>query len=234
MKQVYSTLKTTLLTLFIIVLSFNLSGQDNNGNPLPHFLLPSFKEGRVIMKDGKNFSTLLNYHMVDEKMITELNGVYRYSKDPQLIDTIYLEHRIFVPVGNVFYEILASGPVTFFLQNKSKFTPIGSDIGYGAKARSVGRTQYSRFEMSDLRYFGEVAYMDVPPSVEITPSSVFWVRKNDDFVKFSSEKRFLEIFPEHKAELKEYIEKENINIKSREGIISLGNYCNKIIKPGAI
>lgn len=76
--------------------------------------------------------------------------------------------------------------------------------------------------------------MDVPPSVEITPSSVFWVRKNDDFVKFSSEKQFLEIFPEHKAELKEYIEKENINIKSREGIISLGNYCNKIIKPGAI
>jgi hypothetical protein len=213
-------------------LSLDLSGQVNNGNPLPHFLLPSFKEGFVKMKDGKNFSALLNYHMVDERMITELDGIYRYSKDPKLIDTIYLENRIFVPVDNVFYEILASGPVTFFLQNKSKYAPIGSDIGYGARARSVGRTQYSRFELSDLRYFGEVAYMDIPPDVEITPASVFWVRKNNTFEKFNTEKQFLKLFPGYETKLKEYIKKENINIKSREDVIRLGNYFNRIFNPG--
>lgn len=230
MKPIRSSLKTTLFTLLIVFLSFDLSGQDNQGNPLPHFLFPSFKEGLVIMKDGKNFSTLLNYHMIDERMITELNGTYRYSKDPQLIDTIYLENRVFVPVENVFYEVLSSGPVTFFLQNKSNYTPKGSEVGYGAKSQSVGRTQYSRFELSDLRYFGEVAYMDLPPNVDIKPASVFWVSKNGNLEKFSTEKQFLKLFPEYQPELKEYIKKENINIRSREDVIRLGDYCNEIIK----
>ncbi len=231
MKSVHSSLKTTLFTLFIVILSFDLSGQDNKGNPLPHFLFPSFKEGLVIMKDGINFSTLLNYNMVDEKMITELNGTYRYSTNPQLIDSIHLENRVFVPVENAFYEILSSGWVTFFLQNRSNYTPKGTDIGYGAKSQSVGPTQQRRFELTKVIYqYGAVAYIDLPPNVEVTPTSVFWVRKNDKLEKFSSERQFLKIFPEYESELKEYIKKENINIKSREDVIRLGIYCNELIK----
>jgi hypothetical protein len=229
MKSKHNYVNAILLTLFIIGISFDLSGQDNMGNPLPHFLFPSFKEGLVIMKDGKNFSALLNYHMVDEMMITELDGIYRYSKDPRLIDTIFIENRVFVPVENVFYEVLASGPVTFFLQNRSNYTPRGADVGYGARSQSVGRTQYRRFELSDLRYFGEVAYMDLPPNVEITPASVFWIRKNGEFEKFSNEKQFLKILPEYHNKLKEYIRKEKIRMKSREDLIKLGKYCNEVL-----
>ncbi len=231
MKSTISSLKITLLTLVIVLFSFNLSGQDNKGNPLPHFLFPTFIEGRVIMKDGSNFTTLLNYNMVEERMITELDGIYRYSKNPKLIDTIHLENRVFVPEENAFYEILSSGPVTFFQQNKSNLTSIGSEVGYGAKSRSVGPTQQKRFELIPVSELGgEVVNIDLPPNVEITPVSVFWVRMNNIFKKFSTERQFLKIFPEYNPELKEYFKKENINIKSREDVIKLGNYCNEIIK----
>jgi len=232
MKSNLSSLKPILLTLVIVLLSFDLSGQDNKGNPIPHFLFPSFREGRVIMKDGNNFTTLLNYNMVEERMITELNGIYRYSKDPKLMDSIQLENRVFVPVENAFYEILSSGPVTFFLQNRSNLTPMGTDVGYGAKSRSVGATQYKRFELLDIirETFGDVVNIDLPPNVEITPASVFWVRRNDKFEKFSTEKQFLKIFPEYQTELKAFIKKEQISIRSREDVISLGNYCNEIFK----
>jgi hypothetical protein len=230
MKTIRVSLKTTLLTLFI-VLSFNLSGQDNKGNPLPHFLFPSFKEGRVIMKDGKNFSTLLNYNLLEEKMITELDGIYRYSKNPLYIDTIYLENRVFIPVENAFYEVLSSGSVTFLLENKSKSTPKGTDIGYGVKSGSVGPAQHKRFEMNEVMYqSAQVVYIDLPPNVDITPASVFWVRKNDKLEKFSNKNQFLKLFPEYKSELEKYIEKENIKINSREDVIRLGNYCNEINK----
>ena len=183
------------------------------------------------MKDGKIFNTLLNYHMVDERMITELDGVYRYSTNPQLIDTIYLENRVFVPVENVFYEILSGGAVTFLLQNKGKYIPKGSEVGYGQRSRSVEPTQYRRFELSNTLFnFGAVAYMDLPPNVDITPASVFWVRKNDKLEKFETEKQFLKIFPEYEPELKAFLKKERINIRSREDIIRLGNYCNEILK----
>jgi hypothetical protein len=231
MKPIHSSFKTTLFVLIIVILSFDLSGQDNHGYPLPHFLFPSFKEGLVIMQDGKKFSTLLDYHMVDERMITELNGTYSYAKDPQLIDTIYLENRVFVPVENAFYEILSSGPVTFFLQNKSNYTPVGADVGYGAKSRSVGPTQHRRFELIPVSELGgEVVNIDLPSNVDVTPASVFWVSKNGNLEKFSTEKQFLKLFPEYQPELKEYIKKENINIRSREDVIRLGDYCNEIIK----
>jgi hypothetical protein len=230
MNPINITSRNTLSVFFIFILSFDLSGQDNKGNPIPHFLFPSFKEGIVLMRDGKKFNALLNYNLIDEKMITELNGIYRYPKNPRLIDSIYLENRIFVPIGNAFYEVLSSGPVTFLLQNRSNYTPKGTDVGYGVQSRSVGNTQYKRFELSDVMYqSGEVVSIDLPPNVDITPSNVFWVRKNDNMENFTSNKQFQAIFPEYEPELKGFIKKEKINFKSREDVIRLGNYCNEII-----
>jgi hypothetical protein len=183
------------------------------------------------MKDGKKFSALLNYNIVDEKMVTEINGQYRYSKDPKLIDSIHLGNRVFVPEGDVFYEILSNGPVTFFLQNKGNFTPKGVDVGYGMKSQTVRPTEHQRFELTSVVYqYGEVAYIDLPQNVEVTPASVYWVRKNGNLEKFSTQKQFLKIFPELEPELKKYVKKERINIKSREDLIMLGNFCNDMIK----
>jgi hypothetical protein len=230
MKPVRIYLRTTMVSLFIVFLSADLQGQDNQGNPLPHFLFPSFREGLVKMKDRSNFSTLLNYNMVDEKMITELNGVYRYSKDPQLIDTIIIEKRVFVPVENKFYELLSGGWVTFFLENKSLATPRGNDIGYGARSHSSAPTQYKRYELTEVIYqYGSVVNIDLPPNIDITPASVFWVKKDGNLEKYTNEKQFLKIFPEFENELKEYIKKENIKVKTREDAIKLGNYCNELI-----
>jgi hypothetical protein len=231
MKQFSELIKSALITIFLFQMSWTgISGQDNKGNPLPHFLFPSFREGYVKMKDGNDFTALLNYHMIDEIMITEVDGVYRYSKNPRLIDTVYIENRVFVPVGNVFYELLAGGPVSIFLENRSNYTPLGADIGYGARSKSVGRTEYRRFELSDVMYqLGEVVNIDLPPNVEITPASVFWVRKDGDFEKFNNEKQFLEILPGFENELKAYIRKEKIRMKSHEDLAKLGEYCNKLI-----
>ena len=186
-------------------LSSDLTGQDINGNPLPHFLFPSFIEGIVIMKDGVKFPAMLNYNMVEEKMVTELDGTYRYSTNPHLIESIVIEDRVFVPVKNAFYEILSAGMATFFLQHKSYFVPRGNDIGYGSKSQATGPVQYKRFELS-----GDVVYLDLPPDVDISPASVFWVYNNGNLQKFNTMKQFLKIFPGYEAQLKEYIKKENI------------------------
>jgi len=227
----YKYLNISYFVLFLVVFSFNVSGQDNKGNPLPHFLFSQFKEGIVIMKDGNKFTSLLNYNMVDEKMITELDGIYRYSKNPQSIERILLENRMFIPVGNVFYEILTGGNVTFFLQNKSNLTPQGNDVGYGTKSRTTGPTKAQRFELTPVVYqYGEVVNIDLPQNVEVTPASVNWVSMGDKFEKFSSERQFIKLFPEYETELKDYFKKVNIKIKDREDVIKLGIYCNEIMK----
>jgi hypothetical protein len=223
--------KTGLFVLILVVLPLIGSArQDNKGNPLPHFLFPQFKEGIVIMKDGNKFTTKLNYNMVDEKMVTEVDGIYRYSKNPKNIERIYIENRMFIPIDNVFYEILASGNASFFLQNKSIFTQKGADLGYGAKSRSTGPTKMQRVELTSVVYqYGEVAYLDIPDNVEITPASLYWVSIGDKLKSFETEKQLLKLFPEYETQIKEYIKKEKLKIKNREDVIKLGIYCNEII-----
>lgn len=221
-----------MLVLGMVIISLDGTGrQDNKGNPLPHFLLPQFKEGIVIMKDGNKFTTLLNYNMVDEKMITEVDGIYRYSKNPKNIERIYLDNRMFIPIDNVFYEILASGNASFFLQNKSSLTPKANDIGYGSKSHSTGPTKMTRYELTPVVYqYGEVINIDLPQNVDITPASVYWVSVGDKMKQFNTEKQLLKLFPEYETQIKDYIKKENIKMKNREDVIKLGIYCNEIMK----
>jgi hypothetical protein len=220
-----------MVPLFFMMLLADASGQDKDGNPIPQFLFPSFKEGIVIMKDGKKISSLLNYNMAEEKMVSELDGIYRYSKDPRFIETIFLENRVFVPVESAFYEVLSTGAATFFLQHKCYIAPKGTDVGFGATSQSQGPTKMTRVEITNVVYqYGDVAYLTLPPDINITPASAFWVRKNDKLEKFSTQKQFLKIFPEQESELKAYIKKENIKIKSREDVIKLGDYCNELLK----
>jgi hypothetical protein len=227
--QFLNYLKWQLVCTFIFP-AF-ISGQDNKGNPLPHFLFPSFMEGEVQMKDGQRFPAILNYNMVEEKMITELNGVYRYSKNPSLIDKITIGDRTFVPVGDVFYEVLSSGEITIFLQNKSNLNLLGTDVGYGVRSRSVPPTHFRRFELSNVIYeYGEVAYTKLPPNVEIIPASVYWVGVGNTVQKFSNESKLLKIFPGHKRSLRSFIRNNSLNVRLREDVIKIGNYLNNTMK----
>lgn len=223
--------RTTFIVLSFSVLTISGKTQDNKGNPIPHFLFPQFKEGIVIMKDGQKFNALLNYNMVEERMISELDGIYRYSKNPLSIERILFEDRLFIPYENAFYEILSGGSVTLFLQNKAIYTPKGNDVGYGASNRSVGPTASQRFELTPVtQQYGEVVKIDLPRDVDITPASVYWASKGDKLEKFSSERQFIKLFPEYEKELKDFFHKENINIRNREDIIKLGNFCNEVMK----
>ena len=223
--------KAFTLILILAILSLDTLAQDLSERPLPQFMFPGFTKGVSRMKDGTTYTSDLNYNMVDEIMVTKIDGVYRYATKIQDIDTIYLEYKKFVPVDKAFYEVLVSGPVTFFLQHKSLYTPKGADLGYGSKSQSVGPTKFTRYEITSVVYqYQEVVTIDLPPNFEVTPASVFWVRKNDNMEKFTNEKQFLKIFPENHAELKAFIKKEKLNLKNTEDVIRLGKYCNEIMK----
>ncbi len=199
--------------------------QSDQENPLPHFVFPGFTKGVTRMKDGTVFSSNLNYNTVDEIMVTELEGKYRYARNVENIDTILIEYKKFVPVGKVFYEVLTP---SLFVQNKSYLSPKGSTVGYGSRSQSVGATNYKRFEMQQnmVNNQWEVINIDLPPNVVVTPASVYWVRKNGNYEKFTNLNQFYKIFPEQAAELKQFVRKENISMNSSEDLIKLVNYCS--------
>lgn len=218
--------------MLLVIVCLPAGAQTDADNPLPHFLFPGFTTGVTKTKDGKAFSSNLNYNMADEIMVTEVEGIYRYAKNLNAIDTIFIEYKKFVPVGKVFYEVLAEGDVSLFLQNKSTLVPKGSNVGYGSRSQSVGQTDYRRFEMQqwNVNSQWDVVNIDLPANVDIQPASVYWVRKNGVYENFSNLNQFVKIFPEKGSMLKDFIKEENLNMKSREDLVKLVNYCNDIIK----
>lgn len=201
-----------------------ISAQSSDSNNLPHFLFPEFSEGVVIMKDDKPFSTMLNYNLLEQRMVTELNGTYRYSKDPALIDSILIGDRFFIPVEDKFYEVISHGRFTFLILHRATLIEEGHEVGYGVKSQSTGPTQQKRFEMNS--YWGNVAYLDIPADGEVKTAPVFWVRQGTSLEKFSNAKQLMKILPGYKPVIQRYIEQEKVNFKSPEDVARLGKYLN--------
>ena len=225
MKQSGTTLIRCKLVLFLVLLSFEATAQNEQEKPLRQFLFPNFAEGTIQTKSGSTLDFILNYNMVDQHMISQQTNVYRVVKNIDDIDTILLQNRKFVPFEKVFYEVLVKGHVPFFLQNKSLMTSAGNSVGYGLKSQSVGPTDMKRFEMGS-----DVVSIDLPSDVIINSASVNWVKKNNEMEKFSNARQLIKIFPEYEKEIKEYIAKYKPDFKLRDDIIKLGIYCNGLIK----
>ena len=224
MRLPHYSIRPGRLLLLVAFLSTDAFAQGSAENPIPHFLFPQFTTGTILLKDGKSFTSLLNYNMAEERMITELYGTYRVAKNTETFDTIYIQNRKFVPAEKGFLELLTTGPATFFFEHKCNITPMGSSVGYGQKSQSVGPTDMRRLEIP-----GDVVHIELPPNVEITPASVCWVRRSDELFKFTGTNQFLKIFPEKADELKKYIKAEKIDFKKREDMLQLGTYCNQIL-----
>lgn len=214
-----------LTAVIITTLQIEVHCQSPDENTLPHFLYPEFREGIVIMKSDKPLVTMLNYNMLQEMMVTELNGVYRYSRDPKLIDTIYIGTDVFIPFGDRFYELLSPGRFTFYVQNKATFIEEGNDIGYGARSKSAGPTQLKRFE---LGYWGQVVYFDTPDNGEVRLTPIFWVSVDGNLEKFNNERQLVKLFPQYKEAIHKFIESEDISFKVTDDVTRLGDYINSV------
>jgi hypothetical protein len=225
MKLISLLFKPGTIILVFTLFPLNLEAQNDSVTTLPQFLFPKFSNGVVKMKAGNLYSASVNYNMIDEEVIFEQKGKYMALDKPELIDTVFIRNRSFVPVGKAFYEVVVSGPAPFFIQHKSKLVPVGSTTAYGMKSQTLGTTSVRTMQVGN-----QVRNLDVPENVTLSPASVYWVRKNNELEKFTSERQLLKLFPENEILLKDYIKKEKLDMKIREDLIKIGNYCNDLMK----
>jgi hypothetical protein len=218
------TLTGIMSCLFIIAFSVNMVAQTNQQQVLPQFIFDNFSTGTVKMKAGNKYTANLNYNMVEEEMIFEQKGNYMALSDIKNIDTVIVQKRVFVPVGEVFYEVICAGKVPFFIQHKARYSQVGTPTAYGMTSPTN-----SSVKVNSVRNANTFRSIEVPENVTISPSDVNWVSKDGIMDKFSGEKNFLKLFPEKESELKSFIKENKINFKTREDLIKLGKYCNSLM-----
>ena len=215
----------TCLSVAFCSLFGGIQGQTESSNPLPQFLFREFTKGILKMKDGRQMAATLNYNMVDEEMIFDQKGVYMALDKPEEIDTVYIQNRKFVPVEKAFYEVLTKGPVEMFIQHKSRYTQKGTPTAYGMTTKTAGPSKVLAVQVGN-----QVRQIDLLEDVDVSPATLYWVKAGNKMDKFTNERQFLKLFPDHEAELKEFIKTNKLDFKSREDLIRLGDFCNQIVK----
>jgi hypothetical protein len=215
----------SLFLLTLIVFSVKTDAQTDQQRALPQFVFDKFTRSIVKMKAGTKYVASMNYNMVDEEMIFEQKGNYLALGNIRDIDTIYIQNRAFVPVGEAFYEVISSGKATFFIQHKSKYSAVGTPTAYGMTSPTN-----SSVKVNTIRGANTFRSLDVPENTTINSVNTSWVSLNGTMEKYNGEKGFLKLFPEKEAELKTFFKTNKISFKSREDLIKLGNYTNELLK----
>jgi hypothetical protein len=192
---------------------------------LPQYLLSDFSPAEIKMKEGNISDLNLNYNTATGKMVFIKNGRLYDMINPQSVDTVLIQQRVFVPVDTVFFEVVANGRITFFIQYKS-------DIFLRRKPTMSGTAQVS---LSNAYYIDDNfenvnSNLKLPENIVVKTSNIFWVRVNNRMVKYTNEKQLLKIFPENADLIKLFIKESNLKIANRSDLIKIANYCNSIMK----
>jgi hypothetical protein len=215
--------KSILCSTVFTTLAFTGFAQLDTASNLPNMLLSKFTNAVIKFKTGQSKSATVNYNTLDEVLLFEQGDRYMSLDDPHLVDTLFMANRRFVPVNNVFYELVMTGPVTLFIQHKSTAEPLGTPSGYGVRSQTTS----ARYQRQLYGPTGTVS-LRVPDDMKVENASEYWVRKGGDMEKFSNKRQFLKIFKDKEKELNKFIDANSISFKNLSHIVKLFNYCNEL------
>lgn len=222
MKSYINSFTKRLNTIMLLcILTFvGLFAQPVVTKDLPQYLFSEFAQAEILMKAGNYIGLNLNYNTVTQRMVFKQKGMLYDMVNPQEVDTIFLEERVFVTHDTVFLEVVANSKIPFFIQHKS-------DVSIKSKPSMTGTTQVSSSNYittgnSAVVYFNQ----KLPDNFNVRPSDAYWVRISDNMKGFINERQLLKLFPDKADGLKAFIKESDLKLNSRADLTRIAQYCN--------
>lgn len=192
---------------------------------LPNLLFPKFAKGIVKLKTGQSYTAILNYELVEQDMVFLQRKLTIVLDEPKLVDTVFLNNKLFIPFEKGFYELAVSAPITLFIQHKSYVEPIGTPIGYGAMSQTTPPS-YVR-QLFETR---GVISLKVPDAYKVVKDNENWIKRDGTMSNFNSKRQFLKIFADKEKELNKYITRNKTDFMVPADVVKLVWYCNELYK----
>ena len=148
---------------------------------------------------------------------------YMVLDNPELIDTVYIDNRKFIPFKKEFYELLMDGHVSLFIQHKINLEIPGTATGYGAASKTLAPSEFKQI-------YGPRGSVNlrVPDEYKMTDDSYYWIRRDMTMEKFSNKRQFLKLFKNKEKEINQFADRNNIDFKKTSDVIRLVNYCKEL------
>ena len=210
-----------LFFVFVLMLAV-LSGfaQGKNEVSITHYIFPDFVNAKVIFKAGMPIDTKMNYNSILQEMIYSDKGKLMAMDNLQLVDTVLLEGRKFIPVDKVFYEVLIDGDIALCAQYTCSIIPPGQPAAYGGTSQTSAVTNYS-----SLNSGGQLYELTLPTDYKLKPACLYWIKKNGEYYRAYNLNQFPKVFPEKASEIKAWTKKYKPDYKNQGDILKLFRFC---------
>ena len=211
-------MKHIFCCLFSIWIYISTYGQQNFVG-MSHYLLPEFRQGTVLMKDGRINKVSLNYNSLTEEMIFENNDMKLAIGKHALknIDTINIEERKFVVLNNKFVEIVYQSGWTLYAEHKCKVKAEGASTGFGEASESSSARSFATLQTQA----GVVYDIDLPDGNKTYPYVFYWLRKNDRIFHFRNLKELKKHYADKRDVIKKYSKTNHVKYDDQDSIIQL-------------
>ena len=211
-------MKRMLFLLIIVMSPFIAIAQDDEIRP---FLLPEFEKGLVTLKSGlTKLSALLNYDMVEERMIYMLPDSSFNELDARNVSLVNVSGRIFVPIKKSFYERILVDNEEYYIAHKCKVLSKGRAAGYGTYSQTASIRGMVIPNSSGVSYM--LASNELFEGIDET---VVLVKNGNKYVKITSLKVLVKQFLPHKAKVEAYAKENKINFKKANQVRAIVEYA---------
>lgn len=205
-----------VFVLFCILCSFTRVMSQNE----PIYLFDEFEEGVVYLKNFQKSHARVNYDASNLKMAFINEGEVLQINDNSLVDSVVVGTQLFLPYNGHFAERVKMGSGVLLVDWKLADKYTGKKVG----AMGIGNAGSIEKINTGLLYARAITDDKSQEIYKRVNENTYYLNCKDKSVKFKNEKQLLKNYPSHKASIKEFIRKNNLNFSSCEDVISLSRH----------
>lgn len=186
--------------------------------------------GVINFKDKTSAKAKLNINLLtNEVMFVNDKGTLISIDNQDEINFLSIGKDIFFNSSNGLIQVIANvNDIKLGITRQFKTKNSETSGAYGMPSSTASTQQIS--SLVDTRSSTPVfAQLSVGQKVELGYSELFYLIKNDKFFHITSAKQFSKVYSIDKKKLENYIEDESLNLKNRDDVLKLYNFCNSNI-----
>ena len=189
----------------------------------PLFIFEQFVNAKIHFKNRSATVAPMNYDAVNDKMFYKDKGNLMELTNAAIIDSIvWAGKRSFIPHTGGFMEQVKMGNGTVFIHWHIKNVNVGSRGALGmvtqAKVESISVRAMGVFSATDATSQSADVYQQ-------KNANEYYLPIEGKLKKITTKKHVLKLYPQHKAAIEEFMDKNKIQMTEPLSVLELLNFC---------
>ena len=189
----------------------------------PLFIFEQFVNAKIHFKNRSVTVAPMNYDAVNDKMFYKDKGNLMELTNAAIIDSIvWAGKRSFIPHTGGFMEQVKMGNGTVFIHWHIKNVNVGSRGALGmvtqAKVESISVRAMGVFSATDATSQSADVYQQ-------KNANEYYLPIEGKLKKITTKKHVLKLYPQHKAAIEEFMDKNKIQMAEPLSVLELLNFC---------